>query len=79
MATDKATESETDLLTEHPRVDVTANALRMSVDVLLGHLRHQGVWMNPGDRVPLAVVFSALYAELAEGRAWEVERIERIP
>jgi hypothetical protein len=76
MATDRATESETDLLTEHPRVDVVANMLRMSVDVLLGHLRNQGVYMNPGDRVPLAVVFDALDAELAAGRPWDVERIE---
>jgi hypothetical protein len=76
MATDQATESETDLLTEHPRVDVVANNLRMSVDVFLGHLRNQGVWLNPGDRIPWVVAFEKMEAELEEGRAWQVERIE---
>ena len=76
MATDQATESETDLLTTHPRVDVTANRLRMSVDVLLGKLRQQGLWLNPGDRVPVQVVYDALQAELDAGRPWEPERIE---
>jgi hypothetical protein len=76
MATDKATESETDLLTEHPRVDVVANRLRMSVDVLLGHLRNQRIDLNPGDRIPWQVAVEALQAELDAGRPWLLERIE---
>jgi hypothetical protein len=48
----------------------------MSVDVFLGHLRNQGLWLNPGDRIPWVVAFEKLEAELADGRAWEPERIE---
>ena len=76
MATDQATESVPDLLSSLTRVDVVANRLRMSVDVLLGKLRNQGVYLNPGDRVPWPVVYAALEAELAAGRPWDVERIE---
>lgn len=77
MATANATESLPDQLAVLERVDVWANRLRMSVDVLLGHLRNQGVYRNPGDRIPESVVFEALEAELVAGRPWEPERIER--
>lgn len=75
MATDAASESLTDTLSSLPRVDVVANRLRMSVDVLLGHLRGQGIYLNPGDRVPEEVVFDALQAELDAGRPWRLEQL----
>jgi hypothetical protein len=78
LATDLATEAETDLLTEHPRVDVVAAELRMGTNDLCAHLRNQGIWLNPGDRVPWPVASAALEAELAAGRPWEVVRVERI-
>jgi hypothetical protein len=76
MATDQATESLPDQLASLTRVDVYANRLRMSVDVLLGILRRHDVWLNPGDRVPEQVVYDAVQAELDAGRPWAVERIE---
>jgi hypothetical protein len=76
MATDAATESLPDSLASLPRVDVVAAELRMSVDVLLGKLRAQGIYLNPGDRAPRAVVLEAMQAELDAGRPWRVERIE---
>jgi hypothetical protein len=77
LATDKATESLPDTLSSLPRVDTVANRLRMSVDVLLGHLRNQGIWLNPGGRAPEPVIWAALQAELDAGRPWNIERIER--
>jgi hypothetical protein len=78
VATDQATESLPDSLSSIPRVDVTANRLRMSVDVLLGHLRAQGLDFNPGDRVPVPVVLGALQAELNAGRFWQIEQIRSV-
>lgn len=75
MATDQATESVVDTLSSHTRVDVWANRLHMSVDILLGHLKNQGIWLNPGDRIPREVLFGALQAELDEGRGWELEQL----
>ncbi len=75
MATDQATESLPDTLSSLPRIDVVANDLRMSVDVLLGHLRNQGVYLNPGDRVPPTVVYDVLQAELDAGRGWQLEQL----
>jgi hypothetical protein len=50
----------------------------MSVDVLLGHLRAQGLDFNPGDRVPVPVVLGALQAELNAGRFWQIEQIRSV-
>jgi hypothetical protein len=70
VATDKATESLPDRLSSVPRIDVTGADLMMPVDVLCGLLRNQGVYFNPGDRVPPQVIFDALQAELDAGRSW---------
>jgi hypothetical protein len=78
VATDQATESLPDQLSSIPRIDVTANRLRMSVDVLLGHLRNQRLDFNPGDRVPVPVVLAALQAELGAGRFWQIEQTKSV-
>jgi hypothetical protein len=78
MATSDASESVTDLLASLTRVDEWAYRLRMSVDVLLGHLRNQRIDLNPGDRIPAEVLFDALQKELDEGRGWEVEHLVRV-
>lgn len=77
MATDKNAESLPDTLSSTPRVDVVANQMKMSVDILLGKLRNQGIDLNPGDRVPWDVVLDAMQAELDAGRPWMLERIEK--
>jgi hypothetical protein len=78
MATSDAAESVTDLLASLTRVDEWAYRLRMSVDVLLGHLHNQQIDLNPGDRIPAEVLFDALQKELDKGRGWEVEHLVRV-
>ena len=67
-----------DQLSSLPRVDLVAFELQISTDVLLGLLRHQDIYLNPGDRVPREIVYNALQANLDEGIGWASQRIERV-
>lgn len=70
------TQGEASALSSYPTVNESAYFIRISTDKLRHHLRNQGYWVNPDDRLPLWIVFDALDAELENGRWWERESLE---
>ncbi len=78
MRVEQPTESLPDQLSSIPRIDDTALLVHTSVDALCGALRNQGLYVNPGQRVPTPIVVEALQAELDAGRSWPVMRLTRV-
>lgn len=66
-----------DYLSEDPLVDEIAFELRLGTGQLRTMLRNQQIYVNPGERIPRGLVFTALEAELAAGRGWKLQTLER--
>lgn len=63
---------------DHPRMSVIANDyFSMPVDILLTHLRNQGIYANAEDRMTPEFVISVMEKELAAGRTFREEPLRR--